>query len=60
MTEWMKEDQDRVVAARREVAADFQQARRHGPRWLAWIFSKLADAALWIEREGAKLRRGFQ
>lgn len=57
--EWTDEDQERVVALRRDVSDKMQAARREGRTFFAWIFDKLADAALWIEREGKRLKRGF-
>lgn len=59
MNEWTQEDQDRVVALRRELSGDIQRARRDGHKWALWCFDKIADTVLWIEREGRRLMRGF-
>lgn len=59
MRDWDREDQDRAVALRRELAAEIQKSRREGSRWSAWCFDKIANMVLWIEREGKRLMRGF-
>ncbi len=59
MEQWTQEDQDKAAALRREAVDHFQESRRSGSVVFTWIFDKLADAALWIEREGKRLKRGF-
>jgi len=59
MNEWTQEDQDRVVALRRELSGDIHRARHDGHRWALWCFNKIADMVLWVEREGRRLMRGF-
>lgn len=56
---WSKEDHDKAVEFRREVSGYMQEARRNGSPLFAWFYGKMADFALWIERESKRLMRGF-